>query len=185
MNLISTPWLALLAYWAVAAFHVRENQRAESAGSRLAVLAVVIVAFTILFGPWLRDSWLGKRFVPNIPIVRYLGILLLWFGIGIAIWARYHLGEYWSARITIKVDHKLIDTGPYAYVRHPIYSGILTALIGTALAEGKWRTVVAFLAILIVYFLKARKEEGLLTGQLGETYREYKKRTGMLIPRVG
>jgi len=182
MDLISTAWLVLLVYWAISAFGVKETQRAEPAGSRLIVLAIVIVAFTILFGPWLRNGPLGNRFLPNLPWVRYLGIFLLWVGIGFAIWARYHLGEYWSARVTIKVDHKLIDSGPYAYVRHPIYSGILLGLIGTALAVGKWRAVVAFLVILIVYVLKARREEGMLAEQLGDPYVEYKKRTGMLIP---
>jgi protein-S-isoprenylcysteine O-methyltransferase Ste14 len=117
--------------------------------------------------------------------VEYLGIALVWIGVGIAIWARYHLGEYWSARITIKVGHKVIDTGPYAHVRHPIYSGVLLGLIGTALAVGKWRAVVAFFLILIVYIIKARTEEKLLTGQLGDAYQEYKMRTGMLIPWVG
>ena len=183
MNLISAPWLILLAYWAMSAFRVRPTQQAEPAASRLAVMAGVIVGFTLLFGPWLRSSLLGERFVPDVPEIRYLGIVLIWVGIGLAIWARYHLGEYWSARVTIKVDHKLIDSGPYAYIRHPIYSGILLALIGSALAVGKWRAVAAFLLILIVFVSKARREESMLTGQLGETYREYKNRTGMLIPR--
>lgn len=183
MNLISAPWLILLAYWAISAFRVRPTQQAEPAASRLAVLAIVVAAFTILFGPWLRSSLLGQRFVPNLPKIKYLGVGLIWVGIGIAIWARYHLGEYWSARITIKVDHKLIDSGPYTYIRHPIYSGILLALIGTALAVGNWRGVIAFFLILVVYVLKARREESLLTRELGETYREYRNRTGMLIPR--
>jgi protein-S-isoprenylcysteine O-methyltransferase Ste14 len=183
MNLISTPWLILLAYWAISAFRVRPTRRAEPSASRLAVLAIVIVAFTILFGPWLRSSVIAGRFVPNLPGIKYSGIFLVWLGIGIAMWARYHLGEYWSARITIKVDHKLIDSGPYAYIRHPIYSGILLALIGTALAVGNWRGVIAFFLILVVYVLKARREESLLTRELGETYQEYRNRTGMLIPR--
>src|ERR1700676_14918 len=147
MNMMRAPWLILLAYWAISAYRVRPNQWAEPAGARLAVFASVIVAFSIVFGPWLQSSWLGRRFIPNFPEVRYLGIFLVWLGVGIAIWARYHLGEYWSARITIKVDHQLIDSGPYAYIRHPIYSGILLALIGTGLAQGKWRAVFAFLVI--------------------------------------
>jgi|SRR5450755_108217 protein-S-isoprenylcysteine O-methyltransferase Ste14 len=183
MNLISAPWLILLAYWAISAFRVRPTQRAEPSASRLAILTIVIVAFTILFGPWLRSSLLGERFVPDVPEIRYLGIVLVWMGIGIAIWARYHLGEYWSARVTIKVEHKLIDSGPYAYIRHPIYSGVLLALVGTALAVGVWRSLIAFFLILAVYVLKARREESMLTGELGETYQEYRNRTGMLIPR--
>ena len=71
-------------------------------------------------------------------------MLLTWLGIGLAIWARYHLAEYWSARVTIKEDHQLIRTGPYARLRHPIYSGLILATIGSALVIGKWRCVLGF-----------------------------------------
>jgi protein-S-isoprenylcysteine O-methyltransferase Ste14 len=121
--------------------------------------------------------------MPDTPTVRYFGILLLWAGVGFAIWARYHIGEYWSARVAVKEDHRVIDSGPYAHVRHPIYSGILLGLVGTALAVGNWRAVITFVVILVVLILKARAEEKLLTDQLGDSYVKYKKRTGMVIPR--
>ena len=183
MNAINTPWLILIAYWVVTAFRARKNQRTEPIGTRLLTLAGMILAFAILFGTRLRSDLLAKRFVPDAPAVRDLGILLLWAGIAFAIWARYHIGEYWSARVAIKADHKVIDSGPYAYIRHPIYTGILLALIGTGLAAGRWQSVVAFVVILIVLFMKERAEEKMLTEQLGGSYVEYKKRTGMLIPR--
>lgn len=183
MNPINIPWLLLLAYWVISAFSVRKNQRVESIGSRLLVSGLIVGSILIVVGPWLHESALDSRFVPSMPLIRDAGIVLLWAGVGIAIWARYHLGEYWSGRVTIKVGHKLIDTGPYRYVRHPIYSGILLAMIGTALATGKWRSVVAFALVLIVLFMKMRKEEQFLSEELRETYRDYKRRTGMLIPR--
>jgi len=86
--------------------------------------------------------------------------------------------------VTIKVDHKLIESGPYSYVRHPIYSGVLLGLIGTAFVGGQWRSLAAFLLILMFIF-KARREERMLTAELGGTYQDYKNRTGMLIPRIG
>ena len=185
MNLISAPWIILAVYWLISAFRVRPTQKAEPVVSRLAVLVAVLVGFEMLIGRWVPSRILGKRFVPNVAEIRYLGIVLTWVGVGFAIWARYHLGEYWSARITIKVDHKLIESGPYTYVRHPIYSGILLGVIGSALIVGQWRSVAAFFLVLIVFVLKARREESMLTGELGDTYQDYKNRTGMLIPRIG
>jgi protein-S-isoprenylcysteine O-methyltransferase Ste14 len=182
-KLAQLPWLILLTYWFVSAFHVRKTQSSESLISRYRVFVFVVLAFTILFGPWLRHTILGERFMPEIPAVEYLGVVLIWLGIALAIWARHELGEYWSARITIKVDHKLINTGPYAHFRHPIYSGVLLALVGTALEVEKWRAVVAFFLILLVYSVKARKEEAMLSEQFGDAFDEHRKHTGFLIPR--
>jgi protein-S-isoprenylcysteine O-methyltransferase Ste14 len=182
MNAINTPWLILIVYWVISAFRVRKNKKTEPMASRLAISLVVIGALELLFRSRFSSATLQDSFMPYMPAVRYLGILLLWGGVAFAIWARYHIGEYWSARVAVKEDHRVIDLGPYAHIRHPIYSGILLGLIGTALAVGNWRAVVAFLVILVVLILKARAEEKLLTEQLGNAYVEYKKRTGMLIP---
>ena len=112
-----------------------------------------------------------------------IGSILSWVGIGLAIWARYHLAEYWSARITIKQDHHLIRTGPYARLRHPIYSGIILAAIGSAVVIDQWRCVLGVCLVLIGYCIKARKEETMLTQQFGDAFREHQKQTGFLIPR--
>lgn len=185
MNAINTPWLILIVYWVITAFRVRKNKKTKPGGSRLVISLVAIAAFELLFRSRLSSSMLRDSFMPDIPALRYFGILLLWGGVAFAIWARYHIGEYWSARVAVKEDHRIIDSGPYAHVRHPIYSGILLGLIGTALAVGNWRAVITFAVILIVLILKARAEEKLLTEQLGDSYVEYKKRTGMLVPNIG
>jgi len=185
MNPINTPWIILIVYWVISAFRVRKNIKAEPVGSRLAISLVAIGAFELLFRSRLTSGMLQGSFMPDIPVVRYLGIALLWGGVAFAIWARYHIGEYWSARVAVKEDHRVIDSGPYAHVRHPIYSGILLGLIGTALAVGNWRAVIVFIVILIVLILKALAEEKYLTVQLGSAYVEYKKRTGMLSPPIG
>jgi protein-S-isoprenylcysteine O-methyltransferase Ste14 len=112
-----------------------------------------------------------------------VGSILTWMGIGLAIWARYHLAEYWSARITIKEDHQLIRTGPYARLRHPIYSGIILAAIGSAVVIDQWRCVLGVCLVLTGYCIKARKEEAMLTEQFGESFREHQKHAGFLIPR--
>ena len=112
-----------------------------------------------------------------------LGSVLTWMGIGLAIWARYHLAEYWSARVTIKEDHQLIRTGPYARLRHPIYSGLILATIGSALVIDQWRCVLGLCLVVTGYCIKARKEEAMLTQQFGEAFREHQKHAGFLIPR--
>jgi len=112
-----------------------------------------------------------------------VGSILTWMGIGLAIWARYHLAEYWSARITIKEDHQLIRTGPYTRLRHPIYSGIVLAAIGSAAVIDQWRCVLGVCLVLMGYCIKARKEETMLTQQFGDAFREHQKQAGFLIPR--
>ena len=104
-------------------------------------------------------------------------------GIAIAWWARLHLGRLWSARITRKTDHSVVDTGPYALVRHPIYAGLLLSLLATATAKGTWLGVAGFVLLFIGIWLKARLEEHWLTEELGEdAYGAYCRRVPMLWP---
>ena len=102
----------------------------------------------------------------------------------LAIWARSHLGANWSAAITIRTSHSLVSTGPYARLRHPIYSGLLFAITGTALAQGEWRGLLALAIALIVWSIKARKEESWLRDEFGTQFDEYSQRTGFLLPRL-
>jgi protein-S-isoprenylcysteine O-methyltransferase Ste14 len=105
-------------------------------------------------------------------------------GIGIAWWPRLHLGRLWSAHITRKADHRVVDTGPYATVRHPIYTGLLFSLLGTAAAKGTLLGVAGFLLLLLGVWMKARLEEQWLVQELdqGGAYADYRKRVPMLIP---
>jgi protein-S-isoprenylcysteine O-methyltransferase Ste14 len=93
------------------------------------------------------------------------------------------LGQYWSGRVTLKVDHQLIRFGPYAHVRHPIYSGLLLAMAGTALVIGEWRAALGVLLAIVELSRKAAKEEALLASEFGDQYREYRRQAGFLTPR--
>jgi protein-S-isoprenylcysteine O-methyltransferase Ste14 len=103
-------------------------------------------------------------------------------GIAFTWWARVYLGRLWSANVTLKPEHRVVDTGPYALVRHPIYTGLLLSLLATAVAKGTTLGVAGFALALFGFWLKARQEEAWLTEALGEAYADYRKRVPMLVP---
>jgi protein-S-isoprenylcysteine O-methyltransferase Ste14 len=92
------------------------------------------------------------------------------------------LGTNWSRRVTVKADHELIVSGPYALTRHPIYTGILLGVAGTALAIGEWRCMAAFFLLLVAFLLKMRVEEQLMMLTFPATYPEYRRRVKALVP---
>jgi protein-S-isoprenylcysteine O-methyltransferase Ste14 len=181
--LVTFPWIVFVVYWLVSSIRTRATRRKESFVSRYAVLLIEIVGFALIFSHRTGIGFLGSRVVPRNLVGPLAGTVLIWMGIGLAIWARYHLAEYWSARVTIKEDHQLIRTGPYARLRHPIYSGLVLAAIGSALVIDRWRCVFGVCLVLIGYCFKAKKEEAMLTQQFGDAFREHQKHTGFLIPR--
>ena len=177
------PWYALGIYWAISALRVKQTKVQEDLGGRLLHVGVMGLAFLSLFSHRLDLGPLGLRFAPESAWLRISGIVLTFVGAGIAIWARYSLGQYWSARVTLKVDHQLIRSGPYAWVRHPLYSGLLLAMAGTALVVGEWRAVLGVVLAVMEFSRKAAKEEALLASEFGDQYQEFRKRTGFLVPR--
>jgi protein-S-isoprenylcysteine O-methyltransferase Ste14 len=181
--LVEVPWIVFVLYWIVSAIRTRDTLQTESFASRYAILLIEVAGFVLLFRHSAGIGFLGNRFMHRTLASAIVGSILTWMGIGLAIWARYHLAEYWSARITIKEDHQLIRTGPYARLRHPIYSGIVLAAIGSAVVIDQWRCVLGVCLVLIGYCIKARKEETMPTQQFGDAFREHQKHAGFLIPR--
>ena len=178
------PWYVFGAYWVVSWLRVKPTKAREKSFDRFLTVAVVVVAFNLLFGDLMRIGPLRLRFVPEEPWIDWIGIASTWVGVAIAVWARYYIGVYWSARVTLKEGHQLIRTGPYAYVRHPIYTGMLLVAIGTTLVVGEWRGVVAVILLLAAHSRKAMREEALLTQEFGDEYTSYRKLTGFLFPRL-
>jgi protein-S-isoprenylcysteine O-methyltransferase Ste14 len=178
------PWCVFAAYWAISLLKVKRTKAAEPATDRLQTIAAMAVAFELLLGNLLRVGPLKLRFLPRASWIPWAGIGLTWLGTLIAIWARYSIGAYWSGRITLKEGHRLIRSGPYGYVRHPIYTGMLVAATGTALVVGEWRGVLAVAIILVAHSLKALREERMLMREFGQEYEDYRRSTGFLIPRI-
>jgi protein-S-isoprenylcysteine O-methyltransferase Ste14 len=132
-----------------------------------------------------------------VPAHRYSGPLRFWhvnwieawscvaaiaLGLAFCWWARLHLGRFWSSHVTRKSNHRVVDSGPYALVRHPIYTGILCATYATAIAKGTLFGICGNIIITLGIWMKARLEEQWLTQELGQDYEAYRRGVPMLIP---
>jgi len=177
-------WAAWMLYWFANALSVRRTVRREPSVRRWSTIIVMITAASLLGYTGLQLGILDHRFVPDNDEIRALGFLLTVAGLSITVWARIHLGKFWSARVTLKEGHELIQSGPYSLVRHPIYSGLLVAVFGSALFIGEWRALLGVFLIWLAHTQKARREELLLSEQFGEAFTRYRQRTGALLPRL-
>jgi protein-S-isoprenylcysteine O-methyltransferase Ste14 len=170
--------------WLIGALTAKRSVERQSLNSRLLQSLLVIAAFFLLFSHrW--PNWLPRRFLPQSePAFLWLGLALTALGISFAIWARLWIGRNWSGTITIKEHHELVQTGPYALVRHPIYSGLLLAFLGTAIVFGEFRGLIGLPLVAFGFALKMKMEESFMVQQFGNTYLEYKRRVKALVPFV-
>lgn len=182
---IETAWVAFGLYWLLAARGRRAAQRGEPSGERMIHVVWMIGAAYLLFHFDPRFGALNRRFLPQRMWIASFGAVITVAGIGIAVWARRHLGKNWSADVTIREGHALIRTGPYTYIRHPIYSGMLLGILGTAIAVGEYRGLVALAIFWIGWAHKAKKEESYLAAEFGPAFAEHKRLTGFFLPRIG
>ena len=159
------------------------NKISDSPAARSIHHAMLATAFVFLFAPQTGIGVLGQRFLPAGPGFQIAGFVITIAGLALAMWARRHLAENWSSRVRIRVGHELIRTGPYAHLRHPIYSGVLLAVIGTAIEVGRWHALVSVALILISYSIKARREDAALAREFGDAWLEHRRRAGFLLPR--
>lgn len=182
--ILKDAWLPLAVVWTVGALKAKPKAYTERPDSRLGHIVTIAIALTLLFSGPARFGILGLRVTPPSAVTGAIAIALTAAGIGLAMWARLYLGGNWSAIVAIKQDHALICSGPYRFVRHPIYAGILTAMLGNAIGFGE---VGCFLAVAIAFaaFLaKARLEDAFLDARFGADHRRYRAEVKSLIPLV-
>ncbi len=174
-------WMVLCGVWLVMWFSTKSVKKRESPLERVQHLIPLILGFWLLF----EKNWKGLdvRLAPDTPAAWWPGLVLTAAGVAISIWARVSLGTNWSGVVTLKDNHELIRKGPYRRVRHPIYTGLLLGMIGTAMIKGHLRGWLGFLIVLAAYYFKARREEGFLRQEFGEGFEEHSRRTGMFLPK--
>ncbi len=181
-TLIGILWLAWAVYWIAAARRTASNQRTESVLVGASYRVPLLIGIILMVSSSVSPPGVGFVLWPHNPYILGIVDVLTIAGLSFAVWARLHLGKYWSGRITLKVDHRVIQTGPYAWVRHPIYSGLILALFGTAISIGTVQAFFGFAFIFASFLRKLTLEENWLQLHFGEEYELYQKRVRALIP---
>jgi protein-S-isoprenylcysteine O-methyltransferase Ste14 len=177
-------WLIWAVYWLALSRNVKPTARREPWASRLMHIVPLVIAVYLLWVPRVSIAVLDERVLPLAAWPFWIGAALAASGLLFTVWARLHLGTNWSGTVTIKKGHELIVSGPYALVRHPIYTGLLLAFLGSAMACGEWRGVLAFALASVALWRKLRFEERWMGQQFGDAYETYSRRVAALVPFV-
>ena len=176
-TLILLGWVAFWVYWLAASVGVKQGRTRWGRFVRIRI-AILILALLLARAGLFR----GHAITSN-PWRQGLGLALFASGLAVAVWARRYLGRNWGAPMSEKVNPELVTTGPYRTVRHPIYSGIILAMVGTAIAVN-WYWLIAVGLAMLFFVYSAYKEEGYMASLFPDTYPAYKRSTKMLIPFV-
>ena len=184
LQILRYVWPAFGIYWVASGLRGKAAETHEAHWYRVLRLSILALVFLLIFWRRAAFGFLSARSVPDISLLAYAGFVATLIGLAIAIWARVHLGQYWSDKVVLKIDHQLIRSGPYAYMRHPIYSGVLLGVLGTALVLGEWRGLLAFVILLVNYSIKARKEDRILAARFSSEFRRHEAHAGFLFPRL-
>jgi len=175
-------WLAFILYWAASAFSAKRT--VGSTRSHFGIGLAFIIILLLLFHSQIVQQLSRYDLVfTNNPLLGWIGVALCGGGITFAIWARFHLGRNWGMPRAVKEDPELVTTGPYTYVRHPIYTGVMLGILGSALVSGlSW--LVLFVIASAYFIYSAKTEEAIMMRQFPAQYTEYKNHTKMLVPYI-
>jgi protein-S-isoprenylcysteine O-methyltransferase Ste14 len=181
-HLIFWIWCAWALFWLVSAFGTKKAARREPFGPRLVYILIGVGGGVLIASRELPSPLMNLRLWPRTKLSYWIGIVVLLAGVAFAVWARVHLGRNWSGTVTVKEDHELIRTGPYAYVRHPIYTGLITGLIGTAICSGTLHAALGAAIIAAALCVKSRTEERFMRETFPGQYQKYSEQVPALVP---
>ena len=184
-QLSSKIWFVWGILWLLMAAWSKPSKRVEFPWQRLEHVIPMVIGFLLIYNHNLAWKFLGDRIIPQNNSVTIVGLSLTLGGLLFAVWARIALGANWSGTVTIKSGHNLIRRGPYKWIRHPIYTGLLASMIGTVMLQGEVRAFVGFALVLLALYRKAKREERFLSEEFGEGFAEHARHTGMFLPRFG
>jgi len=178
---IALLWSIWVVSWLAAAAWADPVQKRAGVQAELRYRFLWLIGMVMLFAP--AHNYVGRLrlWMPSLAEA-WICVALVAIGLVFSWWARLHLGRLWSADITAKVDHRVVDSGPYGLVRHPIYTGLLLAVFATMAAKGTVWGVAGAVVLTIGVVVKAKLEESFLRGELGPAYDDYAKRIPMLVP---
>jgi protein-S-isoprenylcysteine O-methyltransferase Ste14 len=179
---IAALWLMWLLYWIIAAARAKPTRRHEAFTSRLSHIVPLGLGLVLLVPRHLPAPWLSVRVVPPGPVWFWVGFVLVALGLAFAVAARVCLGGNWSSVVTVKQGHELIRAGPYRWVRHPIYAGLLVALLGSVVAQGELRGVIALALFFVAFFRRVAIEERFLEEEFGGAYSQYRREVPCFAP---
>ena len=175
-------WIGFSVYWTVAGRNSAPAKTPESRASKWFHQIALNLALLLLLLPvpgltgWFVPQ--GLHFLVAVGAIVQAAFVLL------AVWARRHLGRNWSGEVRIGVDHELVRTGPYQFLRHPIYTGMLGMFLGTAISSGQYHALLGLAILVLAYLRKTRLEEQILQQTFGAEYEAYRRATWALVPLV-
>jgi protein-S-isoprenylcysteine O-methyltransferase Ste14 len=179
---ISFAWMVWAISWMAAAWWSNRTESRPASREEARYRVLTVIGVIMMTAP--AHGYEGSLRLWHVSwMVGWLCAVVVIAGIAIAWWARLYLGRLWSARVTKKADHQVVESGPYAFVRHPIYTGLLLSLLATAIAKGTMLGVGGFIVLVIGTYFKARLEERWLATELDvDAYNRYRQRVPMLLP---
>jgi protein-S-isoprenylcysteine O-methyltransferase Ste14 len=184
---IVVAWSIFLGFWIVKSRSVKVTAERASSRQRLTYMAPTLIgAALLILGSRKPDveTLLTRTLWPQTPVIQWIAAALVFAGLLLTLRARVVLGRNWSAHVVLKEDHELVTNGPYALVRHPIYTGLLLMLVGSAVIVGTVASMLGFAFVILGLLIKLGQEEAIMLRQFPDTYPAYRQQVKRLIPFV-
>jgi protein-S-isoprenylcysteine O-methyltransferase Ste14 len=176
-------WLIWLVGWWLGALGTAKSVSRESPASQLSYTIFNWIGAVLLFFTPIRGGIFSRALYPPSQLVAWIAVIVVAIGLAYSVWARLHLGRLWSAVVTVKAEHRIIRTGPYTLTRHPIYTGMLLALLATVVVRDTVVSLIGCALIATGLVLKVRREERMLLDHFGADYQAYQQEVPRLVPR--
>jgi protein-S-isoprenylcysteine O-methyltransferase Ste14 len=177
-------WFVLAIVWIVSAFRTKRTIQSQASSAQIFYTILLIVGGCLIFVPQFGIPWLDCPLFPVTAPIALACFFIVLIGVAFTLWARLMLGRNWSNNVTVKEDHTLMRTGPYSIARHPIYSGILLGMLGSALQRGEIRCLIGVLFFFLSYWLKSRAEERFMVQTFGDQYVQYRHKVKAIVPFI-
>lgn len=182
-SIILGCWIIFLTYWLISALAVKRTAEPQSLLSAIAHRIPIGLGWFLLAYQGLPPP-MNLVLMPRTDWARVIGVVVCVFGLFVTIWARYRLAGNWSSNVTFKQRHELVQTGPYQFVRHPIYTGLLVMCLGSAMEIGRLRCFLSLVVVGIGFWIKLKQEERLMLLHFPDEYLNYQRRVKALVPFV-